>query len=179
MKTGTLRFTDQGLRGFIGERGEQTMEPRNNSTVLMVDDDPDDFFLAKHAFRKSGLKKDFRMVSDGEELMDYLYRRGNFATLESSPLPCLILLDLNMPRKDGREVLEEVKKDPEFRRIPIIVFTTSGEETDIASCYELGANSYITKPAKFDTLVEVMTSLVDYWLKVVRLPGHPAEHLSG
>lgn len=132
-------------------------------TVLMVDDDPDDRFLACNAFRKSGLQKDFQMVADGQELMDYLYRRGKFANLEKTSLPCLILLDLNMPRKDGREALREMKEDPDFRRIPVVIFTTSCDESDIASCYELGANSYITKPAKFDSLVEVMTSLEKYW----------------
>jgi len=148
------------------------------NTVLMVDDDPDDRFLARHAFKQSGLQKDFQMVADGEELMDYLYRRGKFANLEKPSWPCLILLDLNMSRKDGREVLREMKGDPDLRRIPIVVFTTSSDEGDIASCYELGANSYITKPAEFDSLVEVMTSLERYWLKVVRLPDHPNEHLS-
>jgi len=155
------------------------MELFENNTVLMVDDDPEDFFLARHAFERSGWQKDFQMIADGEELMDYLYRRGRFTGLDNTSLPCLILLDLNMPRKNGQEVLREMKEDPDLRRIPIVVFTTSGEESDIASCYELGANSYITKPAGFDSLVEVMTRLGEYWLKVVQLPDHPAEHVSG
>ena len=144
-----------------------------NRTILMVDDDPDDFFLARQAFKRSGqemVERDFQLVSDGEELMDYLYRRGRFADLENTPLPCLILLDLNMPGKDGREVLREMKQVHDFRRIPIVVFTTSGDEEDILYSYELGASSYITKPAEFDALVEIMTRLGEYWLNIVRLP---------
>jgi CheY-like chemotaxis protein len=117
-------------------------------------------------------------VGDGEELMDYLYRRGKFISLENTPLPSLILLDLNMPRKNGQEALTEIKKDPDFRRIPIVVFTTSREEKDISCSYELGASSYITKPVTFDALVEVMKALGEYWLKVVRLPEQPAEVIS-
>ena len=141
-----------------------------NGTILMVDDDLDDFFLARDAFRKIGIPSDFELVTDGEELMDYLTRRGKFLSLQNSPLPILILLDLNMPRRDGREALAEVKKDPDFRQIPIVVFTNSKEDKDISYCYDLGANSYITKPATFDALVEVMRNLGEYWLKVVRLP---------
>jgi len=145
----------------------------------MVDDDPDDFYLAKHAFRQGGQQRDFQLMSDGEELMDYLHRRGRFSSLENTPLPCLILLDLNMPKKDGREVLKEIKAAPDFRRIPIVVFTTSGEEDDIRYSYELGANSYITKPAEFDALVKVMTRLGDYWLNVVRLPEYSHGEMPG
>jgi CheY-like chemotaxis protein len=149
-----------------------------NGTILMVDDDPDDFFLARDAFRESGLLSDFQLVSDGEELMDYLYRRGKFKGLEDHPMPHLILLDLNMPRKDGREVLVEMKQDPDLRRIPIVVYTTSSEEADRAYSYELGASSYVTKPATFDGLVELMRNLGEYWLSVVRLPGQPYQGIS-
>jgi CheY-like chemotaxis protein len=184
MKSGALRFTNQQAPWFYNDverafrKEGQTMNPFENHTVLMVDDDPDDRFLACNAFRKSGLQKDFQTVADGEELMDYLYGRGKFTNLGKAALPCLILLDLNMPRKDGREVLREMKGDPDLRGIPIVVFTTSNDESDIASCYELGAKSYITKPAKFDRLVEVMTSLEKFWLKVAQLPDHPNEHIS-
>ena len=147
-------------------------------TILMVDDDPEDFFLAREAVKESGLMIDFRLVGDGEELMDYLYRRGKFISLEDCPLPSIILLDLNMPRKDGREALAEMKKDPDFCRIPIVIFTTSGEEDDISCSYQLGANSYITKPATFDALVEIMKKLGEYWLKVVTLPDQSAEKVS-
>ncbi len=149
------------------------MTSYENRTILMVDDDPDDFYLARQAFKRSGQERDFQLVSDGEELMDYLYRRGEFARLENTPLPCLILLDLNMPRKDGWEVLKEMKQTRNFRQIPIVVFTTSGEKDDILNSYELGASSYITKPAEFDVLVEVMKRLGEYWLNIVRLPTSP------
>jgi CheY-like chemotaxis protein len=144
-----------------------------NRPILMVDDDPDDFFLARDAFRESGLPSDFQLVSDGEELMDYLRRRGKFTDLEDFPMPRLILLDLNMPRKDGREVLVEMKQDPDLRRIPVVVYTTSSEEADISHSYELGASSYVTKPATFEGLVELMRNLAQYWLKVVILPDNP------
>lgn len=150
----------------------------NNKTILMVDDDPDDFFLAREALEMNGLPGDFQLLPDGEELMDYLCRRGKFTALANTPFPCLILLDLNMPRKDGREALTEIKQDPDLRRIPIVVFTTSAETEDISLSYELGASSYITKPPTFDALVEVMKSLGDYWLKIVMLPGQPPEDTS-
>jgi CheY-like chemotaxis protein len=154
------------------------MESYQSRTILMVDDDFDDFHLARQAFKLSGQKRDFQLVSDGEELMDYLYRRKKFKNLQHSPLPCLILLDLNMPKKDGREVLKEMKEMNDFRRIPVVVFTTSGEEEDILYSYELGANSYIKKPDEFDGLVETMKQLGDYWLNVVRLPELPSQDVS-
>jgi CheY-like chemotaxis protein len=150
-----------------------------NGTILMVDDDPDDFFLARDAFRETGIPGDFQLVADGEELMDYLYRRGKFLSLQNSPLPNLILLDLNMPKKDGWEALTEIKKDPDFRRIPVVVFTTSKEDEDISCSYELGASSYITKPTTFDALVELMKKLGEYWLEVVRLPDQPLKTYRG
>jgi two-component system response regulator len=101
--------------------------------------------------------------------MDYLYRRGKFRKLKKFPLPSLILLDLNMPRKDGREALMEIKKDPDLRRIPVVIFTTSQKEEDLSCCYELGASSYVTKPASFDDLVNVMRTLGEYCLDRVRL----------
>jgi CheY-like chemotaxis protein len=163
-----------GVEVGIRERDEDPMNQTNaNSTILMVDDDPDDFFLAREALKESGLTSDFRLVSDGKELMDYLYRRGQFMGLEDAPMPNLILLDLNMPRKDGREVLAEIKKNPDFRRIPIVIFTTSRDERDISSSYELGASSYITKPATFDDLIDVMKTLGKYWLNVVKVPEQP------
>jgi CheY-like chemotaxis protein len=153
------------------ERGEDPMNQVDiNRTILMVDDDPDDFFLAREAFKDNGLPIDFQLLSDGEELMDYLYRRGKFADLAERPFPCLILLDLNMPKKDGREALSEIRNEPDFRRIPIVIFTTSMEESDISRSYELGANSYITKPATFEDLSKVMKKLGEYWLDVVKLP---------
>ena len=148
-----------------------------NRTILMVDDDPDDFFLARDAFHESGLPGDFRLVSDGQEMMDYLCRRGKFRKLRKLQLPSLILLDLNMPGKDGREALMEIKKDPDLRRIPVVIFTTSQNEEDISCCYELGANSYVIKPTSFDDLVDVISTLGEYWLDVVRLPDSLPENM--
>lgn len=141
-------------------------------TILMADDDPDDRLMTKEAFAESLLANDLRFVEDGEELMDYLYRRGKFADPATSPRPSLILLDLNMPRKDGREALQEIKADPLFRPIRVIIMTTSKAEEDIVRSYSLSAASYITKPVTFDSLVDVVRTLGKYWLEIVELPEH-------
>src|ERR1700709_2088762 len=120
--------------------------------ILMADDDADDRLLTREAFEKNHLANDLRVVGDGVELLDYLKRRGKYADPDSSPRPGLILLDLNMPRKDGREALKEIKEDPRLKNIPIVVLTTSGEEEDILKTYDLGANSFIRKPVGFDAL---------------------------
>ncbi|HKI70877.1 MAG: two-component system response regulator [Cyanobacteria bacterium 13_1_20CM_4_61_6] len=140
-------------------------------TLLLADDDPDDRLLARQALEKSRLANDLRCVEDGEELLDYLRRRGKYADPKESPRPGLVLLDLNMPRKDGREALREIKSDPKLRDIPVVVLTTSKAEEDIARSYNLGVNSYITKPVKFSALVEVMKALGKYWFEIVELPG--------
>ncbi len=139
--------------------------------ILMADDDADDRMLTKEALEESRVLNDLRFVEDGEELMDYLARRGKYANPERSPRPGLILLDLNMPKKDGREALKEIKENPEFRRIPVVVMTTSQAEEDIFRSYDLGASSFITKPVTFDRLVELMKTLGDYWVEFVRLPN--------
>jgi len=139
-------------------------------TILMADDDRDDCLLVKDAFKESRLANDLRFVEDGEELMDYLYHRGKYADIKNSPRPGLILLDLNMPRKDGREALGEIKSVHDLRSIPIVVLTTSKQEEDILRSYDVGANSYITKPVTFKELVEVMKFLGKYWLEIVELP---------
>jgi CheY-like chemotaxis protein len=141
-------------------------------TILMADDDEEDLLLSRSALEACRLANDLHCVRNGEELLDYLYRRGEYAELASSPRPGLILLDLNMPRKDGREALQEIKADPEFRHIPIVILTTSKAEEDIYRTYDLGANSYITKPVTFNSLVEVMQSLGRYWFEIVDLPPH-------
>jgi CheY-like chemotaxis protein len=146
------------------------MNHRLIKIVLMADDDPDDFFLVKEAWEKTGIPLDLRLVTDGSELMDYLNRRGKYADLPPDSAPSLILLDLNMPRKDGREVLAEIKADELLRLIPVVVFTTSKEETDVISCYSMGASSYLAKPSNFDSLVDIMSTLGKYWLKTVTLP---------
>jgi CheY-like chemotaxis protein len=140
-------------------------------TILMADDDADDRLLAKDALDECHLNGELHFVENGEELMEYLQRRGKFAELAASPRPSLILLDLNMPRKDGREALREIKSNPEFRKIPVIVLTTSKADTDIAQIYDLGANSFISKPVTFDSLVNVMRILGNYWCEIVELPA--------
>jgi len=139
-------------------------------TILMADDDPDDQLLTKDAFEECKLANDLRFVNDGEELMDYLCRKGDFKNPEDSPRPGLILLDLNMPRKDGREALGEIKSDPDLRRIPVVVLTTSKAEEDILKSYDLGVNSFIVKPVSFEGLLEVVKALGKYWIQIVELP---------
>ena len=139
-------------------------------SILMADDDIDDCQMTKEALAESRLSNDFYVVHDGEELMDYLKGRGKYSGGDFSPRPGVILLDLNMPRKSGREALAEIKADPALRQIPVVVLTTSAAEGDIFRSYDLGASSFITKPVTFDRLVEVMRSLGSYWLQVVELP---------
>jgi len=142
--------------------------------ILMADDDEDDRLLARDALAECDLSDQLHFVEDGEELLDYLFRRGKYQDMENAPRPGLILLDLNMPRKDGREALKEIKEDPELRKIPVVVLTTSNADTDISRIYELGANSFVTKPVTFEQLVNVMRILGQYWLGVVELPRRSA-----
>ena len=139
-------------------------------TILIADDDADDRMMASEALEESRLANDLRFVEDGEELLDYLYHRGRFAGADDSPRPGLILLDLNMPRKDGREALREIKSDPGLRSIPVVVLTTSKAEEDIYRTYDLGVNSFITKPVSFEGLVAVMREVGRYWIEIVELP---------
>lgn len=145
--------------------------PSRPSTILMADDDADDRQLVQEAFEEARLTNDLRFVVDGVELLDYLKRRGKYADPSCSPRPSLILLDLNMPKKDGRQALEEIKADPNLKRIRIVVMTTSRAEVDILRSYDLSASSYITKPVTFDRLVEVVKTLGKYWLEIVELPS--------
>jgi CheY-like chemotaxis protein len=143
----------------------------NPITILLADDDEDDRLLTQEALIECRLANEIDFVTDGEELMDYLHRRGAYEPLASRPLPGLILLDLNMPRKDGREALKEIKADPALRRIPVVVLTTSKAEEDILRTYDLGVNSFIIKPVTFESLVEVVKVLAKYWFEIVELPG--------
>ena len=127
--------------------------------------------LAKDAFEESRLSNTFEMVEDGEELMDYLHNRGKFSGDDARPLPGLILLDLNMPKKDGREALKEIKSCPELRRIPVVVLTTSKAEEDILRTYDLGVNSFVVKPVTFEALVDVLKTFGKYWFEIVELPA--------
>ncbi len=139
-------------------------------TILMADDDEDDRLMMKEALGEARLADVIHFVEDGEDLMDYLHRRSAYAETDNAPRPDLILLDLNMPKKDGREALKEIKRDPALRRIPIVVLTTSKAEEDIYRTYDHGASSFITKPASFEGLVGMITSLVVYWFEIVKLP---------
>lgn len=143
---------------------------KNPPTILLAEDDADDRLLAVDALSESRIANDLHCVEDGEELMNYLRRRKGYSDPDSSPRPGIILLDLNMPRKDGREALREIKSDPELKCIPVIVLTTSQAEEDILRTYELGVSSYIRKPVTFDGLVKVMKSLGNYWFHLVELP---------
>lgn len=139
-------------------------------TILLADDDADDRLMVKEALEESRLLNDLRFVEDGEELMNYLKRRGKFADPKDSPRPGVILLDLNMPRKDGREALKEIKTDSDLRPIPVVVLTTSKAEEDVYRTYNLGISSYIPKPVTFEALVDVMKTLGKYWIEIVELP---------
>jgi CheY-like chemotaxis protein len=138
--------------------------------ILIADDDEDDRLMTKEALKEARLANDLYFVEDGEELMDYLHNRGQYKDKKEAPCPGLILLDLNMPRKDGRQALKEIKADPKLKQIPIVVLTSSKEDGDITSTYDLGVSSYITKPVTFAALVEVMISLKSYWIDIVKLP---------
>lgn len=145
-------------------------DTRQTLTILMADDDADDRLLTQEALEESRLVNDLHFVEDGEQLMAYLHRQDKYVHLRDRPLPGLILLDLNMPKKDGREALEEIKADPSLRRIPIVVLTTSKGEEDIYRSYDLGASSYITKPVTFAALVKVIQAIGRYWFELVELP---------
>ena len=143
-------------------------------TILYADDDAEDRMLVKEAWEENRLANELHFVEDGEELLDYLRRNGKYADLSSS-LPGMILLDLNMPRKDGREALQEIKADPRLRSIPVVVLTTSKAEEDILRAYALGVNSFILKPVTFESLVEITRTLSKYWFEVVELPPSSAQ----
>ena len=147
------------------------MSSREPITILMADDDPEDVMLAEDALEEARLANNFVAVADGEELMDYLYRRGEYSDPNDSPRPGLILLDLKMPRMDGFEALEEIKEDPDLRRIPVVVMTSSRAQEDVYRSYDLGVNSFITKPVTFEGLVEAMKVLGQYWFEIVDHPG--------
>ncbi len=145
--------------------------PKREPLILLADDDEDDRQLTSEALGEAQVSSELRCVKDGEELLDYLCRRGDYGPggRDATP-PGVILLDLNMPRMDGREALSKIKSDPDLRRIPVVVLTTSRAEEDIVRSYELGANSFITKPPTFTGLVEVARGFARYWLEVAELP---------
>ncbi|NQZ83640.1 MAG: response regulator [Colwellia sp.] len=138
--------------------------------IHMCDDDPDDQLLVSDALEEARLGNPIDFTNNGKELLQYLNREGAFSHLVDEPLPGLILLDLNMPVMDGREVLSKIKQHEKFRSIPIIVLTTSKAEADIARTYDMGVNSFIMKPVSFDSLVDMIKSVTDYWFHLVSLP---------
>lgn len=139
-------------------------------TILMADDDSDDRRLTQEALTESRLMNPMVFVENGEELMDYLRHHGKYAPPHAPARPGLILLDLNMPRKDGRSVLKELKNDPDLRTIPVVVLTTSKADEDVYKSYDLGVNSYIVKPVTFEALVDILQTLEKYWFQIVQLP---------
>lgn len=151
--------------------------PTRSVVILLADDDPDDREMTRRALEKNQLASEFYTVGDGEELLDFLHQRGRYAPPAIAPTPTLILLDLNMPKKDGREALAEIKEDPRLRRIPIVVMTTSKRAQDISRTYELGGNSFISKPVTLAALTEVTQVLGKYWFQTVTLPeqGDPPQ----
>jgi CheY-like chemotaxis protein len=143
--------------------------------ILMADDDADDRLLVQEALAEAGVPHSLQFAEDGKVLLDYLKGTGAYANGPGHPQPQLIFLDLNMPLKDGREVLRDIRADESLRRIPIVVFTTSKADTDIRQMYELGANSFVTKPAAFADLVTLMKRLTEYWFDTVHIP-EPTPH---
>jgi two-component system, response regulator len=146
-------------------------------TILMADDDEEDRDLTGEALSRARLTNELRFVGDGQELLDYLRHEGRYAERgDDAPTPGIILLDLNMPKKDGREALAEIKADPRLRTIPVVVLTTSRDEEDVIRSYNLGVSSFITKPVTFGSLVDVMSAWGRYWLEIVELPKHGTAH---
>ena len=146
------------------------MPDKRTIVILIADDDAEDRMLVRDALEESRLKNNIHFVENGEELMDYLHHKGKYADKAKHPTPGLILLDLNMPKKDGREALKEIKADEHLRLIPVVVLTTSKAEEDVLKTYDLGVSSFITKPVTFASLVDVMKTLSKYWFEIVELP---------
>ncbi|EJO69826.1 MULTISPECIES: response regulator [Leptospira] len=147
-------------------------EIKNQKTIhiLVAEDDPDDRLLMKDGFRENNLANPLHFVKDGEELFEFLQNEGEYSDILKYPKPGIILLDLNMPRMDGREALKTIKSIPELKKIPVIVLTTSREEEDMFKTYDLGANSFIRKPVEFEAFLETIQALGKYWLEIVELP---------
>ena len=146
---------------------------RESIVILMAEDDEDYYLLAKEAFKQFRLLNELRRVEDGEEVMDYLLRRGKYENPEDSPRPGLILLDLNMPKKTGLEALKEFKSNSDLAQIPVVMLTISRDKKDILRSYTLGANSFVTKPLAFNQLVEALSVFKQYWFEIVELPERP------
>ncbi|MCW3040233.1 MAG: response regulator [Solirubrobacterales bacterium] len=154
--------------------------PGVSTVILLADDDEDDRELTRDALEQSRLRGALNDVVDGQDLMDYLRHEGPWAgRADQAPRPGIILLDLNMPRKDGREALAEIKADPALRQIPVVVLTTSKDEQDVFRSYDLGVSGFVTKPVTFDGLVDVLRTWTRYWFEMVELPGERPLGLDG
>ncbi len=147
------------------------MPARKPVTILLADDDEDDRLLTTEALKENRVANPVHCVKNGEELLDYLHQRGEYADPTSSPKPGIILLDLNMPKMDGRESLARIKADPNLRRIPVVILTTSKAEEDVLRSYDLGVNSFIIKPVSFNALVDILQGIHHYWFEIVELPS--------
>jgi len=139
-------------------------------SILIAEDDEDDYLLTLEALKEAGVNNEVHWVKDGNETLEFLSSKLNGNNGSSGKLPGMILLDLNMPKKDGREALQEIKSNPNFRKIPVIIMTTSSAETDVANSYDLGVNSFIKKPDRFHDLVKTVKAVFNYWLNTVKLP---------
>lgn len=146
------------------------MSDASQQNILIVEDSDDDYFATMRAFKKSNLSNPVQRCTNGDQALDYLFQRGDFSTPGKAPRPSIILLDLNLPGADGREVLRLIKKDPNLARIPVVVLTTSDAEQDIERCYAAGANSYVQKPVDLVGFIQAIARLSDYWFKVCILP---------
>lgn len=138
--------------------------------ILLIEDSPEDYEATVRALRKAGLANPVRCCEDGDEALDYVHRRGRYADPDAAPRPGIVLLDLNLPGTDGREVLAEIKADPELRSIPVVILTTSTDERDIERCYSAGANSYIKKPVDLEGFMRAIQLLKDFWFEIVIVP---------
>lgn len=139
--------------------------------ILIVEDSDEDFEAVGRVMRKSAVTNPLFRCTDGDDALDFLYRMGTYADPQTAPRPALILLDLNLPGTDGREVLEQIKQDEELKIIPVVVFTTSANPRDVEVCYRNGANGYILKPIDLNRFVELMRIVIDYWFRAIILPG--------
>ncbi len=146
------------------------MRSPRRAVILMVDDDPGDRELTMRQFARSKIRNDMHVVEDGEEAMDYLQRRGRYSDPATSPRPDLVLLDLNLPKLDGREVLSRIRAIPSLRTLPVIVMTVSDQNTDVATMYDLGANAFMVKPVDIGQFTRAVAALQEYWLEIVVLP---------
>ena len=139
--------------------------------ILVIEDSDEDFYATRRAFKKSGFSNQIIHCVDGEDALDYLYQQGKYSNLSHTALPTIILLDLNLPKKDGRKILEIIKKDVNLKEIPVLVLTTSLDDRDIDYCYATGANSYIQKPVDLEQFMESIQKLKNYWFDIVILPN--------